>query len=54
MAMKQGEVYRCTNDDCGCEITVTKGANPAGGGDENPTCCCGMEMENRSPARTGR
>ena len=29
-------------------------ANPAGGGDENPTCCCGMEMENRSPARTGR
>jgi hypothetical protein len=31
MALKQGEVYRCPDSKCGCEITVTKGAQPGGG-----------------------
>ena len=43
--MELGESYRCTNPDCACEIQVKKGPNPGGGGDQKPTCCCGMEME---------
>ncbi|MBA3949991.1 MAG: hypothetical protein H0X44_08625 [Acidobacteria bacterium] len=43
MALKQGEKYRCTHENCGCEIEVTKGAG-AGGGDQAPRCCCGGEM----------
>ena len=45
MALQEGEVYRCPDEDCGCEITVTKGAAPGHGGDSNPTCCCGHVME---------
>ncbi|MDJ0464593.1 hypothetical protein [Streptomyces sp. H27-C3] len=45
MAFVQGEVYRCPDPDCGCEITVTKGAAPGHGGDQVPTCCCGHRME---------
>jgi hypothetical protein len=45
MAFVEGEVYRCPDPDCGCEITVTKGAAPGHGGDEAPTCCCGLPME---------
>jgi hypothetical protein len=44
MALKEGEMYKCPNPDCGCEITVTKGAQPGGGGNQAPRCCCGMEM----------
>jgi hypothetical protein len=44
MAMQAGEIYRCTNNDCSCEIEVTKGAG-RGGGEEAPRCCCGMPME---------
>jgi hypothetical protein len=44
MALKQGEVYKCPDPKCGCEITVTKGAQPGGGGNQAPRCCCGMEM----------
>jgi hypothetical protein len=44
MALKEGEMYQCPNPDCGCEITVTKGAQPGGGGNQAPRCCCGMEM----------
>ena len=43
MAFKEGEVYRCPDPECGCEIKVTKGAAPGKGG--NPRCCCGKEME---------
>ena len=45
MALQEGEVYRCPDEDCGCEITVTKGAAPGHGRDSNPTCCCGHVME---------
>lgn len=42
---KEGEVYACTDPECGCEMTVTKEPQPGAGGDENPRCCCGREME---------
>jgi len=29
MAFKEGEVYKCPDADCGCEVTVTKAAHPA-------------------------
>lgn len=44
MAFKEGEVYKCPDPKCGCEITVTKGAAPDKGGDEPPRCCCGKAM----------
>jgi hypothetical protein len=42
--MQQGEKYQCPNDECGCEISVTKGSQLEDA-DQNPTCCCGEEME---------
>ena len=42
--MKQGEVYKCSDPECGCEVTVTKGAAPGKGSNLNPRCCCGTEM----------
>ncbi len=42
MALKEGEVYKCPDDNCGCEITVTKSTND--GGNEAPRCCCGKPM----------
>lgn len=44
MAFKQGEVYRCPDAECACEVTVTKSAAPGKGGNSNPRCCCGKEM----------
>ena len=32
MAFKEGEVYRCPEAECGCEITDTRGAAPDKGG----------------------
>ena len=43
MALQKGERYR--SPDCGCEIEVTKGAQPGGEGNQNPRCCCGKEMQ---------
>lgn len=44
MPFKQGEVYRCPDLNCGCEITVTKGAPPSCNGQNAPRCCCGRDM----------
>jgi hypothetical protein len=43
--MQQGEKYQCTNEDCGCQITVTKASQIDESEAQNPTCCCGEEME---------
>lgn len=48
MPFRDGEVYRCPDPECGCEIRVTKGAQPGKGGDLNPRCCCGKEMQKQS------
>jgi hypothetical protein len=45
MAFKQGEVYRCPDDSCGCELTVTRPAPADCSGMSNPTCCCDKTME---------
>lgn len=45
MALREGEQYRCPDPECGCEIQVTRGAEPGGGGDEDPRCCCGKSMD---------
>lgn len=44
MAFREGEVYRCPEENCGCELTVTKAAPPTCSGNNNPTCCCGKTM----------
>lgn len=44
MPFREGEVFRCPDDDCGCELTVTKAASPACAGQHAPTCCCGKTM----------
>ena len=44
MAMKMGDTYTCTNPECGCQIQVVRSAK-SGGGDQNPRCCCGTEMQ---------
>lgn len=45
MAFKQGDVYKCPDLECGCELTVSKSTKEGQGGDQNPTCCCGKRME---------
>lgn len=47
MAFKQGEIYKCPDPNCGCELTVTKAAPPTCSGTQNPTCCCGKEMKRK-------
>ena len=45
MALQKREKYRCPDRNCGCESEVTKGANAGAGGNLNPRCCCGKEMQ---------
>ena len=45
MALKEGEVYECSNQDCGCEIQVTHSASPSTDKKQQPRCCCGEEMQ---------
>lgn len=52
MAFHEGEVYRCPDPGCACELTVTKGAPPDCQGDRNPTCCCGRTMDKVTAAPT--
>lgn len=45
MPLCEGEIYRCPDPACGCEVTVTKGAPADCGGQLDPTCCCGKAMD---------
>lgn len=40
--MTDGQIYRCQNRDCGCEIRVIRRSMEA---NSNPRCCCGTEMK---------
>jgi hypothetical protein len=40
--MAEGQVYRCQNRDCGCEVRVIK---PSIESNSNPRCSCGAEMK---------
>ena len=52
MAVNVGDRYRCTDEDCGCEIEVTKPSRSLEEDDEAvPSCFCGSEMERTSQAR---
>jgi len=51
--MKQGEKYQCTNEDCGCQISVTQTSQLEESELQNPTCCCGEEMELMETAGRG-
>ena len=42
MYMTEGQVYRCQNRDCGCEVKVIK---PSIESTSNPRCSCGAEMK---------
>lgn len=44
MPFRQGEIYRCPDEHCGCELTVTKPAPLTCQGQQHPTCCCGKTM----------
>lgn len=50
MPWKKGQVYQCPDDECGCEVMVTKAPNEDLEPEEEfpPTCCCGNEMELKS------
>ena len=41
MAFKQGEVYKCSDPNCGCELTVTKGVSPTCTGNQPPAVVVG-------------
>lgn len=45
MALREGEVYRCPDQSCGCEVTVTRSAAEGCPGQQNPTCCSGHTMD---------
>ena len=40
MGWLQGEIFRCTNAECECELTLTRAAKRGRGGIILPTCCC--------------
>jgi hypothetical protein len=45
MPFREGEVYQCPEVDCGCELTVTKAAQPDyNTGEQEPPSCCGKTM----------
>lgn len=44
MPFREGEIYACPLEDCGCEVTVTKGAPAGCPGQQAPSCCCGQTM----------
>jgi len=43
MRFKEGQVWRCLNDACGAQLTVTASGELDEGG--NPRCCCGSLMK---------
>ena len=50
MAMKKGETYGCPNDDCACQIQVTRSSSATRTTD-NPRCCCGEARPTRPLSR---
>jgi hypothetical protein len=41
--MTRGDLWRCTNPHCGCELHVVISARA--GGLSNPTCACGAALK---------
>jgi hypothetical protein len=52
--MQQGEKFTCTNEECGCEITVVQASQAEDMEEQSFICVCGEEMEPaESKARSG-
>lgn len=45
MAWLQGDVFRCANPDCECELTLTRESKNKRGSFLPECCCCGRLME---------
>lgn len=43
MRMTTGEIWRCTNRECGCAVQVIIGARTERA--SNPTCACGATLK---------
>lgn len=41
--MQRGELWRCTDQNCGCEFTILKPSRISG--DFRPVCGCGRAMK---------
>jgi CBS domain-containing protein len=57
MALEEGQVWVCSDAECGCEVTVTESAHPGKGGPHPLRCCCGRDMrvaESVTEARPAR
>lgn len=48
MPFREGDVYRCPDQACGCELTGTKGSPRPCSGQQIPTCCCGKTLVKKS------
>lgn len=53
MPFREGEVFRCPDTHCGCELAVTRGAPPTCEGNQDPTCCCGRVMVKQAASAAG-
>jgi hypothetical protein len=42
MQMSEGQIYRCQNIECGCEVRVVKSSIETSA---NPRCTCGAHMK---------
>ena len=51
MAWLQGEIFRCSNAECECEITLTR-ISKRGRGSFLPDCCCCGRLMMPLTART--
>jgi hypothetical protein len=43
MRFQEGQVWRCLNDACGAQVTVSASGELQEG--DNPRCCCGSQMK---------
>jgi hypothetical protein len=55
--MRQGTKFQCTNEECGCEITVSQASQAENADEQAFICVCGEEMEpseSAAPSASGR
>jgi hypothetical protein len=52
MAWLQGEVFRCSNADCECEVPLTRASQRARGTVLPDCCCCGRLRMPLTPTAT--
>jgi hypothetical protein len=45
MGWQTGEIFKCPNPECGCELTLTRTSKKERGAIFPTCCCCGRLME---------